>query len=127
MACFIVPLAQAVATTLYRRHVEKQSSLAPSSSAAFWGKVAEGGKGASLRRLELMLWGGSAMLIVDHIISGELMPVFPFFSALLVEGGALTMLREMLTVGVPMSLLVTGIWALTVIREVRAARVAKEG
>lgn len=58
-----------------------------------------------------MLWGGSAMLIVDHIISGELMPVFPFFSALLTEGGTFTMLREMLTVGVPMSLLVTAIWA----------------
>lgn len=109
MACFIVPLAQAVATTLYRRKLEKSAS----SSAA------------SFKKLELMLWGGSAMLIVDHIINGELIPVFPFFSALLAEGGALTMLREMLTVGVPMSLLVTGIWALTVIRDIRSANIVK--
>lgn len=122
MACFIVPLAQAVATTLYRRNLERKNSLAPVGERV---PDLSGGKGASLQRLELMLWGGSAMLIVDHIISGELMPVFPFFSALLVEGGALTMLREMLTVGVPMSLLVTGIWALTVVRDLRAARVAK--
>lgn len=122
MACFIVPLAQAVATTLYRRNLERKNSLAPVGERV---PDLSGRKGASLQRLELMLWGGSAMLIVDHIISGELMPVFPFFSALLVEGGALTMLREMLTVGVPMSLLVTGIWALTVVRDLRAARVAK--
>ena len=122
MACFIVPLAQAVATTLYRRNLERKNSLAPVGERV---PDLSGGKGAALQRLELMLWGGSAMLIVDHIISGELMPVFPFFSALLVEGGALTMLREMLTVGVPMSLLVTGIWALTVVRDLRAARVAK--
>lgn len=122
MACFIVPLAQAVATTLYRRNLERKNSLAPVGERI---PDLSGGKGASLQRLELMLWGGSAMLIVDHFISGELMPVFPFFSALLVEGGALTMLREMLTVGVPMSLLVTGIWALTVVRDLRATRVAK--
>lgn len=109
MACFVVPLAQAVATTLYRRKLERSAS----SSAA------------SFKKLELMLWGGSAMLIVDHIINGELMPVFPFFSALLVEGGGLTMLREMLTVGVPMSLLVTGLWALTYIHDVRAVSAPK--
>lgn len=120
MACFIVPLTQAVATTLYRRHVEKKSSLAPSG--AFWGKGAEGGKGASLQRLELMLWGGSAMLILDHIISGEIMPVFPFFSALLTEGGGFTMLREMLTVGLPMSLLVTAIWGIGCLLQLKAVR-----
>lgn len=119
MACFIVPLAQAVATTLYRRRLAK----AETNNSKMVNRPIVNAE--SLQRLELMLWGGSAMLIVDHIISGELMPVFPFFSALLVEGGALTMLREMLTVGVPMSLLVTGIWALTVIRDLRAARVTK--
>lgn len=59
------------------------------------------------------------MLIVDHIISGEVMPYFPFFSALLEEGGTFTMLREMLTVGVPMSLLVTAIWGVMTIAKLR--------
>ncbi len=108
MACFVVPLVQAVATTCYRRRLAKaetnNSQIVNSSS---------------LQRLELMLWGGSAMLIVDHIINGELMPVFPFFSALQVEGGAFTMLREMLTVGVPMSLLVTVIWFVLAVRSTR--------
>lgn len=104
MACFIVPLTQAIATTVYRRRLEKSSSSSAASSSAIGT--------SSIKQLELMLWGGSAMLVVDHIISGELMPMFPFFSALLQDGGYFTMLREMLTVGVPMSLLVTGIWAL---------------
>jgi hypothetical protein len=59
-----------------------------------------------------MLWGGSLMLIVDHIINGEVTYIYPFFTALESEGGAIVMLREMLTVGVPMSVLVTAVWAL---------------
>lgn len=95
MACFIVPLTQAVATTLYRKHTSRPSST-----------IAQ-----ALPRLEAMLYGGTAMLVVDHIISGEVIPAFPFFTALTVSGGALEMLKEMVTVGLPMSLIVTAIWA----------------
>lgn len=111
MACFVVPLTQAIATTVYRRRLAKEEVNNNSIINA-----------ASLQRLELMLWGGSAMLIVDHIINGEIMPVFPFFSALLQEGGGLTMLREMLTVGVPMSVLVTAIWGVMVAHSLRQAK-----
>lgn len=100
MACFIVPLTQAIATTAVRRRAQRANQHSVIID--------------QLPQLELMLWGGSAMLIVDHIISGEIMPMFPFFSALLEEGGLATMLREMLTVGVPMSLLVTAIWGVMV-------------
>ena len=112
MACFIVPLTQAVATTIYRHHAEKTATTAEKSNLLT----------AQLPLLEHMLWGGSAMLVVDHIISGELMPIFPFFSALLSEGGTFTMLREMLTVGLPMSLLVTAIWAIMVAVKVKKAK-----
>ena len=97
MACFIVPLTQAIATSAYRK------------------VTATNGKQTFLSRhlpmLEKMLWGGSLMLIVDHIINGELTWRFPFFTALETEGGGMVMLREMLTVGLPMSLLVTAVWA----------------
>jgi len=96
MACFVVPLAQAVATSIYRKHSQKSESISIFSQ--------------QLPKLETMLYGGSAMLIVDHAIAGEIMPSFPFFSALLTEGGAMEMLREMLTVGLPMSIFVTLIW-----------------
>jgi len=105
MACFIIPLTQAIATTALRRHAAKSASV----------NTVQNPFHAHLPRLEAMLYGGSAMLIVDHILSGELMPVFPFFSALATEGGLTTMLREMLLVGIPMSLLVTALWAISVL------------
>jgi hypothetical protein len=61
--------------------------------------------------LEKMLWGGSVMLVVDHVINGELTWRFPFFTALENAGGGAIMLREMLTVGLPMSLVITAVWA----------------
>ena len=61
--------------------------------------------------LEKMLWGGSVMLIVDHILSGELSWRFPFFTAVNEVGGAEVFFRELLGVGVPMSLAISVVWA----------------
>lgn len=97
MACFIVPLTQAIATTIYRKSTEKVQN--------------NNFLHRNLKTLEQMLWGGSLMLILDHIINGEVTYIYPFFTALATEGGGIVMLREMLTVGVPMSLLVTAVWA----------------
>ena len=91
MSCFVVPLAQAVVTSAIRKSNEKNNR---SDHSAF-----------------AMLWGGSVMLVVDHIINGELTWRFPFFTALENAGGGAVMLREMLTVGVPMSLVITAVWA----------------
>jgi hypothetical protein len=95
MACFVVPLVQAVATSALRK----------------WGKK-DGFIGRNLASLELMLWGGTVMLIVDHVINGELTWKFPFFTALGETGGGAVMLREMLTVGLPMSIIITLVWAI---------------
>lgn len=109
MSCFIVPLAQAVATTLSRKMSEKNNK----NSQNVWIQ--------QLPKLELMLWGGAAMLIVDHILSGEVTWQYPFFTALTEAGGVQTMLKEMLTVGVPMSLIVTALWAGYVVMKRRLA------
>lgn len=93
MACFVVPLVQAIATSAIRK----------------WGR-GDGFIGRNIQSLELMLWGGSVMLIVDHVINGELTWRFPFFTALGQTGGASIMLREMLLVGVPMSVIITLVW-----------------
>jgi len=81
MSCFIVPMAQAIATTVCRKYFEKKSSVD-----SIWK--------AELPTLEKMLYGGTLVLIVDHIACGEfaMMP------------------KEMLTVGLPMSLVVTAVW-----------------
>lgn len=85
MSCFVVPLAQAVATTICRK-------ITANSNDSVWK--------AQLPTLEKMLWGGSLVLIVDHIAHGEL---FTFS------------LKEMLTVGMPMSLVVTLAWMIIVL------------
>ncbi len=99
MSCFVVPLVQAVATSVYRKR-HQDSITDPEASALM----------RHLPSLEKMLWGGSVMLIVDHIINGELTWRFPFFTALGSAGGGFVMLKEMLTVGVPMSIVLTAVW-----------------
>ena len=99
MSCFIVPLTQAIATSAYRKTHKNSIESAEVSVLK-----------RNLPALEKMLWGGSVMLIVDHIINGEVTWRYPFFTALEEAGGLQVMLREMLTVGVPMSLVLTAVW-----------------
>ena len=99
MACFIVPMTQAVATTVYRKLNAKKIDSSESTPLM-----------RHVPALEKMLWGGTVMLIVDHIINGEVTWQYPFFTALTEAGGVNVMLREMLTVGLPMSLVLTAVW-----------------
>ena len=110
MSFFVVPLVQAVVTSAIRKSNEKNNR---SDHSAF---------ARHLPALEKMLWGGSVMLVVDHIINGELTWRFPFFTALENAGGGAVMLREMLTVGVPMSLVITAIWAVYAILKSRVPK-----
>ena len=107
----VVPLAQAVVTSAIRKSNEKNNR---SDHSAF---------ARHLPALEKMLWGGSVMLVVDHIINGELTWRFPFFTALENAGGGAVMLREMFTVGVPMSLVITAIWAVYALAKERKKKV----
>ncbi len=86
-------MVQAIATTAYRKFGKKDTPLM-----------------AAIPTLEKMLWGGTIMLIVDHILNGELTWAFPFFTALSEANGGQVILHEMLTVGVPMSLVITAVW-----------------
>lgn len=99
MSCFIVPLTQALVTTAYRKRHQKDIE-SPNASVLK----------RNLPTLEKMLWGGSVMLIVDHIINGEVTWRYPFFTALESAGGGSVMLKEMLTVGLPMSVVITLVW-----------------
>ena len=99
MSCFVVPLVQAIATSIYRKHNAEAVAAADAPVLK-----------RHLPDLEKMLWGGSVLLIVDHIINGELTWKFPFFTALGQAGGGELMLKEILTVGVPMSLVLTAVW-----------------
>lgn len=97
MSCFIVPLMEAIAVTAVRKSVRSA------------GKAEASLVMRNLPALEKMLWGGTLMLVVDHIINGELTWRFPFLTAL-ETGGWEAMLRELLTVGVPMAAVLTVAW-----------------
>ena len=57
-----------------------------------------------------MLWGGSALLAFEHLWHGEIVPYFPFLTA--VSNGETTeMLSEMGSTGVMMAAIVTAAWA----------------
>ena len=116
MCCFLVPLAQAVATTVYRKCSGVREGVSGVSGV-------RGVLKRNVPALEKMLWGGSVMLIVDHIINGEVTWQYPFFTALTEVGGGSAFLRELLTVGVPMSLAITAVWAIwALLRERKPAK-----
>jgi hypothetical protein len=102
-------MAQAIVTSAYRKVNEKSI------------KTADSALKRQIPALEKMLWGGTVMLIVDHIINGELTWQYPFFTAL-ETGGFPVMLRELLTVGVPMSLVLTAVWAVWAVLKERRTR-----
>ena len=99
MACFIVPVAEAVITTVAEKVVSSKETDA-SDKIRFSTK---------LGWLNKMLWGGSALLAFEHLWHGEVVPFFPFLTA--VESGETAeMLAEMGSVGVTMAVLVTAVW-----------------
>ena len=99
MSCFLVPLAEAVAVSVVRKSNEKKI---------------RGENARPLMRhlptLEKMLWGGSLMLIVDHFINQEFT----------------VDVRDMLTVGVPMAVGLTAVWAVYALVKERRRKVATQ-
>ena len=94
MACFLVPTAAAIITTSMKKKAAPKLRL---------------------EALNLMLWGGAAMSIVDHMINGELVPYPPFFTS-----GVANIPLELLRVGVPMTLVIVLIWGVMVLATQRA-------
>ncbi len=100
MACFAVPVAEAVVTTIVQKVLAKkeQSSKAKNPFSR------------KLKWLNNMLWGGSALLAFEHVWHGEVVPWFPFLTAAENPESTSELLPEMSTVGVTMAVLVTVVW-----------------
>ena len=110
MACFLVPAAEAIVATFASKvikHKEKESVSLPEDTIK---ETVRTKFSAKLGWLNNMLWGGSALLAFEHIWHGEIVPYFPFLSA--VSNGETTeMLSEMGSTGVMMAAIVTAAWA----------------
>ncbi len=93
MACFLVPMGEALLTTALSKFLGKENSTR-------W----------RLNWLNNMLWGGVSLLAIEHIWHGEVTYYPPFLTALSSSEEIEVMLRELLTTGVPMAILVTVVW-----------------
>lgn len=111
MACFLVPAAEAVITTVAAKVVRSREEEAVKLSHSD-DTVQEAAKiefSTKLGWLNKLLWGGSALLAYEHLWHGEVVPFFPFLTA--VESGETAeMLAEMGSAGVMMAVLVTAVW-----------------
>ena len=98
MACFVVPMGEAVVTTIAKKSLKKHENLSE-----------------KLGILNKMLWGGSGLLAFEHLWHGEISPFFPFLTAAADASDRAQMLSEMATTGSAMALLVTVVWGVVII------------
>ena len=125
MACFIVPGAEAIVTTIATKIVEKHENK--KASADVDTEVVKEKVSTKLKRLNHLLYGGTALLAFEHLWHGEIQPFFPFLTAAESAEEMSEVLHEMSTVGVGMAIVVTAAWAvLTAILSVVDKKKAKE-
>ncbi|MEM3522859.1 MAG: hypothetical protein QW589_05625 [Candidatus Bathyarchaeia archaeon] len=92
MACFLVPMALAIVTTLIQ-------------------KTARGlAEKLKLSILNALLWGGVVLLMFEHVWHGEVVPWPPFLTAMTTPSDISTMLNEVATVGTAMSAVTLVTW-----------------
>ena len=117
MACFLVSAAEAIVVTAAAKIVRNREMSAESlkleknaekeirhDNRLPWSK--------KLMILAYMLWGGAFLLCYEHVWHGEVVPWFPFLTAMNDPGDTAEMLHEMSTIGVTMAIIVTVTWAI---------------
>ena len=98
MACFTVPLAEALILSVGKKIAFKRNADS---------LIKE-----KLGHLNKMLYGGSFLLAIEHIYHGEVVFYPPFLTAMKNPEDIPEMLHEMATVGVSMAVTVTLAWAI---------------
>jgi len=88
IACLVAPATAAIVTSFCKKKI-------PAKYHFDW--------------LILMYIGGTVMLLVDHVLNGEIVFYFPFFTA-----GRDEILREIIGVGIPMTFALLLFWLILV-------------
>ncbi|MBP5177008.1 MAG: hypothetical protein ILP02_00310 [Clostridia bacterium] len=120
MACVLVAAAEAVGVTVavqIMKHKERKRKISLSGDENTTVESRAEGKLPFYKKLQWLanlLWGGVLLLAFEHLWHGELVPWFPFLTAMNDPADTTAMLHEMATVGVTMSLLVTAVWGIGV-------------
>ncbi|MCR5420483.1 MAG: hypothetical protein K6E98_05730 [Lachnospiraceae bacterium] len=108
MACFTAPLVESVIVSAVTKAEEKKEMSG--SNASTNGTGIKIPLSRRLKWLTNMLYGGSAILAFEHIWHGEIVPWFPFLTAMSNAKDTANMLNEIATVGVSMAGLITVVW-----------------
>ena len=133
MACFTVPVAEAIVTTVITKVVKSKEKKEEERRVSLGEQVDVTSHKIPFSRkmkwLNILLWGGSALLAFEHIWHGEVTPWFPFLTAASNASDTAEMMHEIATSGVAMAVLVTAIWAgmlaVTHVMEKRAEKASK--
>ncbi len=125
MACFLAPAAEAIVVTAIRAVVKKKESqtrLAQPADSELHPEAKRAPMSAKLGWLLNLLWGGCFLLCIEHIWHGEVVPWFPFLTAMNNPADVQPMLMEIATVGTSMAVLLTGVWCVMLIVYARIER-----
>ena len=122
MACFLVPMGEAIVTTVVQKVVEKREKKVDGE------KTIKTGVRWSRRLswLNKLLWGGTILLALEHVWHGEVVPWPPFLTAMENPADVAPMLHEMTTIGVTMAIVVTVVWVIMIMVAQAKAEVMPE-
>lgn len=93
MACFTAPASVAIVTTVCRKKIPKEFHIN-------W--------------LNTILWAVSAGLAIEHVINGEIVPYFPFLTALNNPHDTSVMIHEIFTEGLAILMACVAAWIVIV-------------
>ena len=122
MACFVVPMAEAMVATavskvLIKKEEQKSMQEIEDGFINDTGSCRNGAR--QIKKLSNFLWGGSGLLAFEHLWHGEIIPYFPFLTAANNPADLTKMLHEMSTVGVTMAVVVTLFWGVLTFIEMK--------
>ena len=131
MACFLVPTAEAIVTTVIAKAAKDEkkdyTDVSVETGTEVHEKPAKMSFVRKLRWLSNMLWGGAVLLCFEHLWHGEVVPFPPFLTASSDPADTAVMLHEMSTVGVCMAVLITAVWVgMVIVSNVIENRAEKE-
>ena len=130
MACFLVPTAEAIVTTVIAKTAKDEKDYADvniDTGIEVSEKPVKMSFVRKLRWLSNMLWGGAVLLCFEHLWHGEVVPFPPFLTAASDPADTAVMLHEMSTVGVCMAVLITAVWVgMVIVSNVIENRAEKE-
>ena len=107
MACFLVPMALAILFVPVQFLLHSKKDLVEKYK---------------LTTLSLLLWGGVIMLAVEHVAHQEVVPFFPYLTAMATAEDTAIMLEEMLTIGGSMTIAIVIVWVLIVVTSKKVVR-----